>query len=252
MVTGSHMMRTYIRSIDATVTPMTREEVANTILENRGRDSRLTVANLNLHGAYVLMTSQIMRTFTDKADIVLIDGWPILAATRRLNPKVTPRHRVGSTDWLDALLVDPRASGINILAVGGSFEASSEAERNVKRMHPHVNWRGRDGFDDANTIELMKRDISWADLVIVGMGMPVQENWIVNHWAELDGKTVANVGGCIDYYSGTQNLAPRWLGPLGLEWLYRLLRSPRRLAYRYLIEPWKLAYQIVRKRAYRA
>ncbi|WP_219813756.1 MULTISPECIES: WecB/TagA/CpsF family glycosyltransferase [unclassified Rathayibacter] len=47
-------------------------------------------------------------------------------------------------------------------------------------------------------------------------------------------------GGCLDYIAGTQALAPRWMGALGVEWLFRLARDPRRLAARYLLEPLQL------------
>ena len=85
------------------------------------------------------------------------------------------------------------------------------------------------------------------DFVIVGLGMPLQEEFLSRHWEELPTAIYAAVGGVIDQYSGIQKSAPRWLGPLGLEWAYRLATQPRRLGHRYLVEPWILAYLLAAK-----
>jgi N-acetylglucosaminyldiphosphoundecaprenol N-acetyl-beta-D-mannosaminyltransferase len=52
---------------------------------------------------------------------------------------------------------------------------------------------------------------------------------------------IFSVGAAFDYEAGAQKAAPRWMGRLGLEWLYRLIADPRRLFRRYLIEPWALS-----------
>ena len=78
------------------------------------------------------------------------------------------------------------------------------------------------------------------DLLLVGMGMPRQEKWLLDHRKALRAGVKMNVGALFDYLSGNVPMPPRWLGPLGLEWAYRLLTTPRRVVRRYLIEPWGL------------
>ncbi len=70
--------------------------------------------------------------------------------------------------------------------------------------------------------------------------MPLQEAWISRHYDELNAAAVLPVGAAFDYEAGVQRAAPRVLGRLGLEWLYRLAADPRRLFHRYLVEPWTL------------
>ena len=72
------------------------------------------------------------------------------------------------------------------------------------------------------------------------MGMPIQEAWLHRRYDQLDAAAVLPVGAAFDYEAGVQRPAPRLLGALGLEWLFRLLLDPRRLFHRYLVEPWSL------------
>jgi N-acetylglucosaminyldiphosphoundecaprenol N-acetyl-beta-D-mannosaminyltransferase len=72
------------------------------------------------------------------------------------------------------------------------------------------------------------------------MGMPKQEHWILKNSGALQFNTICTVGACMDYVVGAKKLPPRWLGPIGLEWAYRLFTEPRRLFRRYLIEPWHI------------
>ena len=75
---------------------------------------------------------------------------------------------------------------------------------------------------------------------MVGMGMPLQEIWALENRAALKRGVILTVGAAFDYEAGVQKAPPRWTGRLGVEWLARLIDQPRRLAFRYLVEPWSL------------
>lgn len=227
--------------LDVEVTPFSAADTAEFVLARVRSGQGAIVGNLNLHGVYVFHTDADFRAYCESSDLVLVDGAPVAWAAR-----VPTRLRVGSTDWLDALM--PIADDLRILAVGGTERAARGAERHMREQFPHVRWVGVDGFRGQDLDQELQRQISGVDVVLVGMGMPRQERWLLRHRELLGGKVVANVGGCFDYYAGVQHLAPRWMGRLGLEWLYRLIRAPRRLAYRYLVEPFKLAALLVSRR----
>ena len=74
------------------------------------------------------------------------------------------------------------------------------------------------------------------DLLLVAFGAPKQEIWIHRHRAELGSAVAVGVGASLDFVAGTIPRAPRWVSRAGLEWLYRLVREPRRLWRRYLVE----------------
>jgi len=69
------------------------------------------------------------------------------------------------------------------------------------------------------------------------MGMPRQEEWIAANSHRLSANLIMPVGGLMDYLTGRTSTPPRMLGRLGLEWAWRLASEPRRLAFRYLVEP---------------
>jgi len=67
--------------------------------------------------------------------------------------------------------------------------------------------------------------------------MPRQEKWVLRNRARLKVNAILTAGACFDYVAGAIPTPPRWMGQLGLEWLYRLVSEPRRLWRRYLVEP---------------
>jgi N-acetylglucosaminyldiphosphoundecaprenol N-acetyl-beta-D-mannosaminyltransferase len=81
---------------------------------------------------------------------------------------------------------------------------------------------------------------------MVGMGMPRQEYWVLDNLRNIQANVILTAGACLDYVAKAAPTPPRWIGHLGLEWLYRLLSDPVRLWRRYLLEPWfilKLLFQ---------
>lgn len=240
------MRRINLPALGIAVDPMTASEAAEFIRQAAMKHETTWIANYNLHALYLLHSNEVFRGHYSRADIFLIDGWPLVAASRMLGKRqIEMAHRIGSSDWLDILLKSEEP--IAITAIGGTPNSSKMAAIKVSQLFPTVRWHAFDGFmlecqgHESDNVPL-ESAVQASDLVIVGMGMPNQERWIHDHIGSglLSGKVIANVGGCIDYVSGVQKLAPRWMGAAGIEWLYRLVMSPRRLFYRYVVEPFLL------------
>jgi N-acetylglucosaminyldiphosphoundecaprenol N-acetyl-beta-D-mannosaminyltransferase len=85
-------------------------------------------------------------------------------------------------------------------------------------------------------------------LVLLGLGMPLQEQVLARRRAMLPPAVYCAVGGAIEQIAGVQKLAPRWIGRLGLEWAWRLMLHPQRVAYRVFGEPWVLLGLLLRRR----
>lgn len=236
------------------VTPISASAVAELIMSSIGTRRTLWVANYNLHAVNLYLKNREFRSAYQQADLHIADGYPIYRLARRRLVKpgtdATNIGRTGSTDWLDTLL--QMNQSITICAIGATPATSRKCGIAIAKNNPNVHWIAFDGYDFKSTGEWLNgaeqttgphppldldRSVTSADLVLVAMGMPKQERWIVDNSSLLEGKVVANVGGCLDYYAGTQKLAPRWLGGVGLEWVYRLVHSRGRLAKRYLLEP---------------
>lgn len=73
------------------------------------------------------------------------------------------------------------------------------------------------------------------DVLFVGMTAPKQEKWAYEHFEKINAKHVCCIGAVFDFYAGTIERPPQWMIKLGLEWLGRLIKEPRRLWHRYLI-----------------
>ena len=86
------------------------------------------------------------------------------------------------------------------------------------------------------------------DTLFIGMTAPKQEKWAYQHFTELKTGHICSIGAVFDFYAGTINRAPQWMIDLGLEWLYRLLKEPKRMWTRYLIGNWKFSVAVIREK----
>lgn len=235
---------THVPFLDLTVTPMTASET-NEFLTS-GRDKRLLL-NHNLHSAYLHVTDESFRRIYAVADRIVIDGAPILWLSRRRDPSLNSAHRIGSTDWVEQLA---KTKAPKTIALLGAVESSNR--RAVSKLHHELSpqgWRvlGLHGYTPAPDM------VAWLtekkpDVVLVGLGMPRQEQFLLEHWDALPAAAYATVGGAIDYIAGANALAPRWVGKIGMEWAWRLAHEPRRLSGRYLVEPLRLVVAVIRRK----
>ena len=86
------------------------------------------------------------------------------------------------------------------------------------------------------------------DVLFIGMTAPKQEKWAYNNFDMLETKHVCCIGAVFDFYAGTVKRAPKWMITLGLEWLYRLLKEPRRMWRRYIIGNSKFVWLIIKEK----
>jgi N-acetylglucosaminyldiphosphoundecaprenol N-acetyl-beta-D-mannosaminyltransferase len=99
--------------------------------------------------------------------------------------------------------------------------------------------------EDRLVIERINR--SGADLVWVGLSTPKQERWMAAHASRLDAPALLGVGAAFDMHAGLVPQAPLWMQLSGLEWLYRLVREPRRLWRRYLRNNPRFVVEVLRR-----
>ncbi|WP_366908942.1 WecB/TagA/CpsF family glycosyltransferase [Nesterenkonia sp.] len=162
-----------------------------------------------------------------------------------------PQRRLGSTDWIDHCAALAPVRRIALLGASADANAAAAAALESTPVHaPDCLSLPADPWQPERLPEIAAQISAFApDVLLIGMGMPLQER-VAAQLAQLtDVPVIAAVGGAIDQISGAQPLAPRWLGRLGLEWLFRLLSDPRRLAHRYLVEPVLLRKTLVARKA---
>ncbi|WP_404434899.1 WecB/TagA/CpsF family glycosyltransferase [Microbacterium lacus] len=163
--------------------------------------------------------------------------------------RLSSTHRVGSTDWVMQAMELGEVRKVCVLGGRAQSNAAMAARGRAAAPGTEILSIPADPWsdDDFDKVCEQLRDFA-PDLLLIGMGMPLQERVSDELAGQLRIPVVALVGGAIDQLSGVQRNAPRWLGRLGGEWLWRLATQPRRLAYRYLVEPFALAKLLRDKR----
>ncbi len=101
---------------------------------------------------------------------------------------------------------------------------------------------------EENTVMIEAINAFHPDVLFIGMTAPKQEKWAYTHFEQLEAGHICCIGAVFDFYAGTINRAPRWIINLSLEWLYRLIKEPRRMWRRYLIGNTKFIWSILKEK----
>ena len=214
----------------------------------RGRlaaGQKTIVANHNLHSLHLLRKNAELRAFFNDAELVEVDSIPLILWARLIGRNSRRFHRCTYLDWRDEFWTSAEADGWRVFFVGGKPGVAEAAKAKIQAEWPGVTLETHHGYFDiakgsAGNAALMDRIQRFKPhILLVGMGMPLQETWVHRNYADLPTCAVFTVGGAFDYEAGAQLACPRCMGQLGLEWLFRLSTNPK-LFRRYAIEPWSL------------
>ena len=196
--------------------------------------------NVNAHCLNLCYEDPGLRDFFNAADVVFCDGAGVALAARMLGRRI-PR-RITYADWVWRLAAFAESEGSSLFFLGARPGVAEKAAVNLLKAYPALEISGvRHGFFDhaANSPEneTITAEINAArpDILLVGLGMPLQERWLMDNLDRLDVGVALTGGAVFDYASGELRRGPRLLTQNGLEWLARLLVEPRRLWRRYLL-----------------
>ncbi len=177
-----------------------------------------------------------LKSIISEADIIGADGVPVVWASKILGQPLP--GRVNGTDVMERLIELSDKRGYTIYLLGAKETVIRTAVDRLHQLYPSVNIAGyRNGyFDTIQDEEVAVREINKVkpDILLIGMGTPMKEQWVKRHKHNLDVGVIHGVGGSFDILGGVTKRAPRWMQKSGLEWFYRLLQEPRRMWKRYL------------------
>ena len=178
--------------------------------------------------AYHRVLKRSTRLFPDGSGVKLALGLQGVALEDNLN----------GTDLFPLLCQRAQAEDLSLYLLGAGPGVAERVAQNMCQCFPGLRIAGcRDGFfseqETAQVIEEINR--SGAHILLVAMGVPMQELWLDKHLHRLRSTVNMGVGGLFDFYSGRISRAPGWLRAIGMEWTWRLLQEPGRMWRRYLI-----------------
>jgi N-acetylglucosaminyldiphosphoundecaprenol N-acetyl-beta-D-mannosaminyltransferase len=196
-----------------------------------------------LANAYTVALAQSDKDVQDllkRSDLVLADGMSIVWGARWIGVDIP--CRVAGPDLMAQLCERSAEKGYRIYLLGTSEENLADLKAELLRRWPRLQVVGThspsmsDRFTPTENSEILERiRQATPDVLFVGMSCPKQERWIAENLNAIAAPVSLGVGAAFNFLSGSIPRAPQTLQNLGLEWLYRLYREPRRLWRRYLL-----------------
>lgn len=205
------------------------------------------IASVNPEICMAARSNSRLREALLAADLGIPDGIGIVLASRLRGGSI--KERVTGIDLMQDLVSAAARDGKSIFLYGAGEGVAATAAARLEASHPGLVVAGtQHGYVPVEEEADVARQIaaSGADMVFVGLGSPRQEFFAVDHGAATGAGVIMVVGGSFDVLSGRLQRAPRIYRMLGLEWLYRLCRQPKRLV-RMLTLPRFLLAAIIKK-----
>lgn len=171
-----------------------------------------------------------LKKILNNADLTVADGVGVLLAARLMGQSLP--ERVTGIDLTKELLAVVAEKGYSVYFLGAQPGTAQRAKQRLKEKYSQLRVLGtHHGYLDRQSEAQVIEEINslQPDLLLVGMGTPLQEKWLAKHLPDLQIKVAIGVGGSFDILAGDKKRAPLWVQRLGLEWFYRLCQEPQRL-----------------------
>jgi len=205
--------------------------------------------SVNVAKLVTLQGDARLRDAVSACGLVTADGQGVVWASRLLGRPLP--ERVAGIDLFIRLLERAEERGHRVYILGARESVLEEALARLRRRHPRLTIAGsHHGYFGADEAAGIVDEIRAArpDMLFVAMTSPLKELFLDDYGPSLGTPFAMGVGGSVDVIAGVTRRAPRPLQRLGLEWLYRLLQEPRRLARRYLVTNVQFAGLVARER----
>jgi N-acetylglucosaminyldiphosphoundecaprenol N-acetyl-beta-D-mannosaminyltransferase len=203
-------------------------------------NQKAIIVSGNIHSVNLANKTSWYMEFLNQADIVRIDGAGINLGARILGETLPERSTWADFGWELAEMAAEK--GYSMYFLGAKPGVAARAAERLMEKYPDLQIAGiHHGYFDKNPSSEENNAIldhihkTSPDMLLVGFGMPLQEEWIQNNFESLNTHVIFTVGAAFDYLSGELKRAPKWMTDHGLEWLGRMVIEPGRLWRRYII-----------------
>lgn len=218
---------------------VTVEQLLNQIIIYALDPRKRIIVNVNIKAMNLAWDLEWYKDFLNSADLVFCDGMGVVYGANLSGYSMVVRHRMTCPDWLESLSLLCEQNAVSLFLLGGSPGIAWSAREKLLSIAPDLRVTAHHGYFDKSGSENLRvldmiRDFK-TDILYVGMGMPLQERWIIDNFERIEASVIMPLGACLDFYVGERSRARRWFTDYGFEWLSRLVTEPKRLWRRYLI-----------------
>ncbi|WP_170235826.1 WecB/TagA/CpsF family glycosyltransferase [Colwellia demingiae] len=191
---------------------------------------------INVHSINLSISDPKFFNQLSNANALFADGSGMRLAAKKAGFLLNGNNN--GTDMLPHICRSCVEKNQSLYFFGAKPGIAQQAANALCNQFPGLNITGTEhGYNEDNNSEQIIESInnSGCDILLVAMGSPVQEKWLLDHRDKLQCKTALAVGGLFDFYSGNISRSPMWLREIGMEWMWRLLQEPRDKFNRYVI-----------------
>ncbi len=199
-------------------------DMTDRMLEEGG-SHRIVTPNAEI--AYLAKNDEKLREIINTSDLSVADGIGVVYASKIYRTPL--KQKVAGVELGEEVLARAAKSGRGVFFLGAKPGVAELAAKRILEKYPGVNFVGlHDGYfkDDSKVVPVINE--SGAEILFVCLGAPKQEFWMADNKDKLNVKLMLGLGGALDAYAGTVKRAPDIWIKLGLEWLYRLIKEPKR------------------------
>ena len=215
-------------------------------------EGKLLINTINAHSYNTARKDSLFAEALTNGDVLLPDGVSIVMACKWIKAKSLPKERIAGWDLFvfemekleresEELRTKSEESKI-VMFMGSSQKVLDLIVKRAAEVYPHLKVvtysppYKPEFSDEDNKAIIDAINAANPDLLWIGMTAPKQEKWTYSHWNELNIHChVGTIGAVFDFFAGTVERAPIWWQEHGLEWLYRLIKEPKRMWRRYII-----------------
>jgi N-acetylglucosaminyldiphosphoundecaprenol N-acetyl-beta-D-mannosaminyltransferase len=207
------------------------------------------IVHINLRNYYYILKDNALREFLKDKCMMLFEGIGMKIGFYMKGYGLIPD--LNGTDLFPVLINKLSIKKARIYLLGSECSVINRTALLINQKYKGVVLTGFNHgfFDSGNENKLVyKINKSEPDILIIGMGFPLQEKFIYRNYDRLNVPVVWCVGGLFDTLSGHKKRAPRTIRKLRLEWLYRMAKEPKRMLHRNTIAAFHSLKDIMLKR----
>lgn len=205
-------------------------------------EGKKLINTINAHSFNTAQNDELFAEALKCSDYLIPDGASIVKACRWLGCKSQPKERVAGWDLFEFEMYRLNGKGGRCMFMGSSPKVLGLIVERAREVYPNIEvvtysppYKSEFTEEDNKAI-IAAINSANPDLLWIGMTAPKQEKWTYSHWAQLNIHChVGTIGAVFDFFAGTYQRAPRWWQEHSLEWLYRLIKEPKRMWRRYVV-----------------